>query len=359
MAVQTTRDVYAALVKGSTWGTEADVISGGVNLFASAITLNAVWQEAASRDFGQGGKLTDMRRLALDVSGTITCDTTYGQGWLTLFAGFMGTESSPAEQTASQTDYLVNIDLADSNFGLYYTLAYSIESDRTISLYSLKVTGVTFNWGVNSQGSVSFTFIADRAVEGSANTVAEIVALTDYTYEEATLGGANHYFRIDSYSVGSALTNSDDKTITAISFGLQRSMSPRFGLRGASTRYTMEPIDQLTRGTLTVTMTELDNATYDMLTDWTTPSKKMAEFFIDGDQIGSGVNSSLKFQFPYLQVNGALPTHHDVPNNSTLRNPSITYHMLKAPAAPSGMTGVTDLMRLAEIHRTRSTKWGT
>lgn len=356
MAVQTTRDVIAGLKKGSTWGTEGDVTSAGINLFASNITLNAVWGEALSRDFGQTGKLTDVRRLALNVSGSITCDLTYGQGWLALFAGVMGTESSPSEQTVSQTDYLVNHDVADTNYGLFWTLGYSIESDRSISLYSMKITSASFQMAPNSQGSVTFQFIADRAVEGSANTVAELIALTDYTYEEATMGGANHYFRIDTYASGT-LTNADDKTITGISFEISRSMSPIFGLRGANTRYAMEPIDFTTRGTLTVTHSELDNATYDMLTQWTTPSKLMAELFIDGDQIGSGVNSSLKFQWPYLQVTGALPTHHDVPNNGTIRNPSITYHMLKAPSAPAGMSGVTDLMRLAEIHRTRSTKW--
>lgn len=358
MAVQTTRDAIIGLKKGGTWGTEGDVTSSGIFLYASSITLNANWQEALSRDVGQGGKLSDVRRMALDCSGTITCDTTYGQAWLALLAGFAGTESSPAEQTPTQTDYLTTFDIADSNYGLYWTLGYSIESDRTVSLYSVKITGVTFNnFGVNQQGSVSFTFIADRAVEGSANTVSEIAALTKYTYEMATLGGTNHYFRIGSYSTTTALTNGDDKTITALSINLQRQMGPRFGLRGASTAYTMEPIDQTIRGTMTVTMTELDNSTYDMLTQWSTISALMAEFFVDGDQIGSGVNSSLKFQFPYLKVTGSFPTHHDIPNNSTLRTPSITYHLLKAPAAPSGMSGVTDLMRLTSINRTRSTKW--
>lgn len=357
MSVQTTRDVYAGLKKGGTWGTEGDVTSAGINLFASSITLNAEFQEALARDFGQGGKLTDVRRLAFNVSGSITCDLTYGQGWLALFQGVMGTESSPTETTASQGDYLVNHDVADTNYGLFWTLGYSIESDRTISIYSMKIMSAKFDISPNSQGSVTFQFIADQAVEGSSNTVPELQALTRYTYEMATLGGANHYFRINTYSTVTPLSGTHNKAITNISFEISRSMNPLWALRGSATRYCIEPLDFTTRGTLTVTHSELDNATYDMLTHWSGLGGYMAEFFIDGDQIGSGVNSSLKFQFPYLKPTGKLPTHHDVPNNSTIRNPSLTYHMLKAAAAPNGMTGVTDLMRLAEIHRVRSTKW--
>lgn len=358
MAIISTNDVVAGLKKGATWGTEPDMTSGGINLYASNITVNAAFGDFLARDFGQGGKRTNNARLALNASVSITCDVTYGQAWLALFAGVAGTESSPSEQTGSQTDYLTTHDIADSIFGLFWNLAYSIETDRTIAIYSMKVTSFSYQQGVNNAGSITFNCIADRVVEGSQNTVAEITALTDYAYETATMGGTNHYFRIDSYSVGTALTSGDDKTITNIAFSLSRPMQPRFGLRGANTAYTLEPVQVgPIEATLTVTMSELDNATYDMLTQWSTPGFLMAEYFIDGSQIGTGVNRSLKWQFPYLKVTGQFPAGHDVPNNATLLNPSITYHMLKAPAAPSGMSGVTDLVRLTSIGPTRSTKW--
>jgi hypothetical protein len=48
-----------------------------------------------------------------------------------------------------------------------------------------------------------------------------------------------------------------------------------------------------------------------------------------------------------------------VASNNGLFTPSITFDCLKAPAAPSGMTGVTDLFRMVAVGGVRSSKWGT
>lgn len=357
MSVITYNDVIAGIVKGTTWGSEGDVTSGGINLYASSISLGGGFADFLSRDFGQGGKRTNNARLAHDCNVAITCDNTYGQGWLALFAGFMGTESSPAEQTASQADYLVTIDMADAPT-IYWTLGFSIESDRTISIYSMKVQSISFAQDINGAGSWTFNCMADTIREGSANTVAEIAALTDYTYETCIMGGTNHYFRIDAYSAGTALTNADDKTILGVTMNITRPMQPKRGLRGANTPYTLQPLQiGPIDATLEVKFNELNNASWDILGDYLSPSFKMAELFMDGSVIGTTVNRSLKFQFPYLKIKGAIPSGHDVKSNNGMNEPIVVYDMLKAPAAPSGMSGVTDLLRLTSIGPTRSTKW--
>lgn len=357
MAEITTNQVVAGLKKGSTFGTEGDITSAGIYLYASRITVNGGFGDFRPRDVGLAGKKTSIARLAFNATVQVVCDLTYGQGWLALFAGLMGTESTPTEITGGQTDYSINIDLADTA-DIYWTLGYSIEDDRTISIYSLKINSATIQLDINSPGTVTFSGIADRVVEGSANTVAEISALTKYAYESVTLGGANHYFRIDAYSAGTALTNADDKTIQGVTISLSRPYQPRFGLRAANTPYTMNPL-QLgdIQGALTVRHVGLDNATYDMLTQYTAKSALMAEFFYDGAQIGSGVNSSNKWQFPLLNPMGQFPRGHDLAGNNQYFNTEITYEMLKTTAAPAGMSGVTDYLRLVDIHRTRSTKW--
>lgn len=357
MATITYTDVVAGLKKGSTWGTEGDITSAGINLYASSITLSGGYADFQSRDFGQGGKRTNNARLQMDANVAITCDLTYGQGWLALFQGVMGTESSPAEQTASQGDYLVNHDLADSNYGLYWTMGFSIESDRTISIYSMKVISATFNININSPATVTFNCIADHFREGSANTVSEITALTDYAYESVVLGNTNHYFRLDTYA-NAPLTSADNKQILGVDIAISRPSQPIRGLRGANTPYSLEPKQLgVIDGTLTVRFNELDNATWDILTEWSIPVFNMAELFIDGSVIGTTVNRSLKFQFPYLKVKGAFPAGHSPESNNGLFQPVISFDMLKASSAPSGMSGVTDLLRLAEIHPVRSTKW--
>lgn len=358
MSVITTNNVVAGLKKASTWGTEGDITSSGINLYASTIAISGGFADFLPRDFGQSGKRSNNARLQADFNVTITCDWTYGQAHLALLASVMGTESSPSETTGGEADYSTNHDVADSTTGIYWTLVYNIETDRVIAIPALKVTGFTLTQAINGAGTITFQCVADRVIESSANTVAEITALTDYGYETAVLGGTNHYFRIDSYSTVSALTNADDKTITSYTLSISRPHQPIRGLRGADTGYTKEPLQVgPIDATLSVTMSELDNASYDILAEFFTPAFKQAELFIDGSAIGAGVNRSFKWQFPYLKFTGAFPAGHDIPNNASLLQPVATYHLLKAPAAPSGMAGVTDLARLVSIGPTRSTKW--
>lgn len=362
MSEITTKDVVAGLKKGATWGTEGDITSGGINLFASAITMGGGFADIVRSDFGGGGKRTNNARGAADFTVSITCDLTYGQAWLALLAGLMGTESSPVEQTGSQADYLGYYDMADSNNGIFWTLCYNIETDRVVSFPSLKPISCVINLNNNQKDSVTFQCIADTIIESSQNTVAEVTALTDYEYELATATtSANQYFRLDSYSASVALTNADDKAIISASISLSRPTPPRpRGLRAALTPYTLEPLQVGDlEGVLTLTHSTLDNASgsIDMFGQWTTPTFLMAEYFRDGSLIGSTVKRSLKFQMPYLKVKGAVPGGHDVANSASYFTPSISYDMLKAPAAPSGMSGVTDLLRVTSIGPTRSTKW--
>lgn len=360
MSAITTFQVVAGLKKGTTWGTEADITSGGINLYASSITLGGGFADIIRSDFGSSGKRSNNARGAADFTIGINCNLSYGQGWLALFSGLMGTESTPAETTGSQGDYSVTMDLADSASGIFWTLVYSIETDRTIAIPSMKVTSCTLTFANNTLNSVSFQAVGDRVIESSTNTVAEVTALTDYEYELATATtSANQYFRFDTYSASVALTSADDKAILGYTMSLSRPTPPRpRGLRGALTPYTLEPLQVGDiDATLAVNFSELENSSWDLLTEWTTPAFKMAEFFVDGSQIGTGVNRSLKLQFPYLKVKGQLPPGHDVANNSSYFTPSITFDMLKAPTAPSGMTGVTDMVRLTSIQPVRSTKW--
>lgn len=289
---------------------------------------------------------------------SITCELTYGQGWLTLLSGLLGTESTPAETTGSQADYSCNIDMADSTSGLFWTLCYSVETDRVIEIASLKPTSMTLTLDINQPGTVQFQCIADSIAISSTNTVAEIAALTDYPFETCVLGGTNHYFRHDVYSVSTALTSADNKAISGFTLNVNRPLQRRYGLRGALTPYTLEPpqlgpID----ATLTARFTELDDGTWDLFGEWVSPSFKMAEIFFDGSQIAAGVNRSYKLQMPYMKIKGSIPPGHDVQSNNGLFLPSATWDLLRASAAPAGMSGVSDLLRVVPVFPTRSTKW--
>lgn len=354
-----TSEINCGIKKATTWGTEVQVTgSGAVALLPSSLQLNDSFADFLPRDIGQGNFRTSQARLQEDCSFSMSFDTTYASnGCLALLAGFLGTESSPTETTVSQADYTCNMDFASSVYGNFWSLAYSIETDRVRAIPAFKVVSVTYSHAVNGAGAWTFQCMADRSIVSSTTTVGNLQGLTTYTYETATLGGTNHYARMNTAS-GAALSGSNDFTGIGWTLTMTRPHQPLFGLRGANTKYTLEPrqngpIDV----TLKVDFTEVDDATLDMLGQWTNATTLKAEFFYDGSQIGSGINRSMKIQFPKLQATGQGPTGHDWANNNSIMQPSLTYRALKASAAPSGMTGVTNLARFVPVFETRSAKW--
>ena len=350
-----TNQVKAALKK-TTWGVEGDITSGGIFLFASNITVSGGYETVYPRDFGTSGKRTIQRRTRAAFNMTITCESTFGQGWLALLAGLMGTESTPSETTVGQSDYLRTIDLADYP-SVVWTLVYSVETDKTRCIPSLKITSASFAGDAAGVGTWTFQGIGHSFIESSANTVAEIAALSTYTYDQAIVGGGGHYFRYGAYSTGTALNSGNNIPILNVGITLERPLQGQHALQGANSFFVTEPL-QLgdTMGSVTFRLPTLDSSVADLMADWYSAPYKMAEFYYDGTQIGSGTNHSVKIQLPYLQSPGELAGGQDVPGNNQFFNPAINLSMLKASAAPSGMTGVTDYLRVTSTDK-RSTKW--
>lgn len=355
MAVISRENVVAAIKIGAVWGTEV-VVSSGIFLRCSKISVSDSYGDYVPRDIGTAGKYTTQTRLEQKVDVTIECDMTYGQGWIALLASLMGTESTPAEQTVGQGDYLSNIDLADTS-SLFWSLAFNIETDRVMSIPSLMVQSVTIPFAPNSGSTVSFQCIADTRIISVTSTVANINAATAYNYEAATLGGTNHYVRVNAAG-GAGLAAGDNKTVLSGSMTLSRPLERLYGVRGASTRYTMQPFQSgMIDARLRLKFSELDDATYDIWGDYLSQVQRKAEVMIDGSIIGSTINRSLKFQMPLLISMPQAPSEHDLQSIQGRNQPEIEYRMFKAAAAPTGMAGVTDYLRVAEIHPTRSTKW--
>lgn len=357
MATISSEKVIAGFKKATTFGTEVAITSGKY-LYCSQISISGGDEDFFPRDTGLDSFRTNIARLARNVNVTITCDLTYSQAWLGLVSGCLGTESTPSETTGSQGDYSETIDPATSTAGIFYTFCYNIETDRVIAIPSLKITGFTIEQAINGAGTVTIQGIADTVLESSTNAYATISGLTQYFYETSTLGGTNHYARFAAASSGS-MSGSDDKTILSYSWSFNRPHQTRFGLRGANTRYTMEPLQVgPVESTLTIRMSELDNASFDLWGTWVAGTVLKGEIFVDGTAIGSGVNRSYKFQFPRLIPRGQIPSGHDVANNASLFQPEITFECAKATSAPTGMSGVTTVGRITAVHLS-SSKWGT
>lgn len=362
MARISTPEVDIAIGNGTTWGTAADLTASnkGFLIHASQFSVSDTFGQYEPRDIGFDLFVDTVVRLERSVQVNITCDLAYDEMWLQILANFLGSDtSSPAEQTASQGDYLHNLDWTSSNSGKFQTLVWKVEDDYVLEIPSVKWQSITITSTANGVGTFSATGIGDRVVDNASvsNTVSEINALSyaSSQFRAAPLGGANHYFRINAQGGGS-LSGSNDMEILQYTMSLNRQLESLRPLRGSNTAYTIEPRQQTpTRGTLSFQLSEINDAQLAGYTEFLAKTEKKAELYIDGDIIGSTLNRSLKFQFPRLSPAASGPDGFGVPNNASNMLPTYTYDIIKASAAPTGMSGVTSF-RLATTS-TRSVRW--
>lgn len=366
MAGIVSNDVVVSFKKISTWGTAVSV-AGGFRLRCSSLSISGGFDEITERDIGAGKKQTDMIRGVENVNVSLTCDYSYGQNWLPIIAGILGTESVPSETTPSQGDYSRNIDLADSTYGASaivpgWTMAWTIE-DATyiVELPSVKFNSFVVNMPINAVPTITFSGVADRVLmTGYTNSYATVtgVSAPAWDYELAVFGGGeavNHYLRMNDAS-GATLAAGDNIWVENIEISLNRPLAPQHVLQGASSPYIIAPKEiGAIEGTVRVTLGESKEGTYAYAYKWANATDSKGAIYTDGDQIASGVKTSLTWIFPKLRPMGSLPGGYDIPNNSSLMKPVLSFKMLKASAAPSGMS-VTDYLRLVSFDR-RSTKW--
>lgn len=363
MAGIVSNDTIVSFKKLTTWGT-AVAVTSGFRLQNASFSPGGQFEEFFSRDTGIGKKRTVQVRGAGTFNLSVTCDLTFGQPYLALAAGLFGTESSPTETTVSQSDYSRTLDIADATYGsslIAWSMCFTNEDAtgaRHVEIPSVKVTNMRVVIPTNGVGTVTFDCVVDNFVHtGWVSSYANVtgVAATS-NYELAIYNGANSYFRMNAQS-GAGLTGTDNKQIEELEFNFSRPVEPQWVSRGSSSQYIIEPkeLGQL-QATLRVRFGEINETNQNLLDMWKNKTTQKAEIFYDGAQIGSGVNTSHKWQFPLLTAKTPFPAGYGWGSNAQLMKPEITFECMKASAAPTGMTGVTDLVRLTTIDR-RSTKW--
>mgnify|MGYP001163372457 CR=1 FL=1 len=350
MAVREFNDVSAAVKNGSTWGTAADLTSGAYKMHFESIAFEQ--SRGTFLSTGNTNNVTDVALLEANASVTITANLAFHNGAIwQLIANCMGTSSTPAEQTASQGDELHVIDVTSSISGKFVTIAWEVETDQVVEIPSLKVTDFTISMNTNQVPTATIKGIASQVLfsgQGTVtNTAAELQALSLPTVEIPALGRTNHYFRLNT-NAGGSLSSTDNKEILTFTWTFTRPLDESRTLRGASTPYSSEPL-QLNNSdqTVAVTFDRVDDANQDPMTDLLNQTTQKAELYLDGNQIGSGLNTYMKFQFPIMKV-------FQVPGYSPTRGQRITagytWRAYQAGSAPTGMTGVTN-SRITLVNR--------
>lgn len=360
MASITLNDVKVALKKGATWGTAADCSSGGMLLRCSKLTASGGFAEFLSRDIGNAKKMSNTVQTTFSGTISVTCDLTYNQALSALVAGVLGTESTAAEGTAGQADYVHTITPSSSIYGIFWTAAWLIEDDRSVELQSVKFNKIRWGASVNDVGSVTIDGVYDKfIVTNPTNTPAKINALVAQSYQSAVFNGANAYFRLSSYGTAAndALTAVHNKSIMSYELAYERPITQRYVMRGANTQYPVEPRDDgMVQGSLNLKFERIDDSLQDPLTEWAAGSSKIAELYYEGDRIGTGLYRSHKLQFPMMKpLPTQIPGGHDVTGNTGLMEPTITYRLLSATAKPAGQNNADYVTVALTDHR--STNW--
>lgn len=355
MASISTLEAKIAIGMGAAWGTARDLTTANVGRILNVTSWDdtAAFGQFDPPDTGFDNFFTGSTNLELKVSVSGGGSFTFDGPWIQVLAAFMGAATaSPAETTAGQGDYPHVLDMTSSLIGRFITASRLIEDDYALESPSIKITSFKIGSSVNGVGTWSFTGLADRQIPTTStptNTAAEIVALAVSTYNPQALGGANHYFRMNNQTAG-ALSNANDLPIMEWNLDLTRPFQERYELRGVNSKFTQEPFQAGQNvGQLSFKLSKIDDSVVDIMPDYFAGTEKKAELFIDGSQIGTGVNRSMKVQFPRLYP--LPPSGLNIPSGNSLMQPTLNYRVLAAAAAPTGMTGVTKYNRFTFINQ--------
>lgn len=353
MATIEVHNATIGIAQGATWDTGVQAVK---KLQVQTLTIDDTTEVRETGNHDVGFWASKIKQGKYNVSGSIVVDCNFGGEWLLLYALMAGTAAAPAEQTPSQSDYLHSITIADTH-RKFFTLAYEAEDDVVCQIASCKIGSVAFSFTENGPLLATFSFIGSSHVNtGAATTNAQLNALVLTQDEDPTIfNGANNYVRLGNYSTGTALTSTNNVGIISGTITVNRPITPYFAIRGTSTQSTYEPYSSaLGSAEMQLTFANIDDSVYDPFNKYKNATYQMCEIFLDGAQLGTGLNTSLKFQLPYLMPVGL--TGYGVSGQAVVQQPTLTLRSGIAPAAAAGMSGFTKAIRLQTIDK-RSTAY--
>lgn len=343
MAITESNAKRAAIRAGATWGTAValDSSSGGIPLDGE---INWSATQGVSQGVDVNAKaLTHSRRTDLSTSVSISGEATYDGSWPQLLYSVLRTGSyTPTEQNTGEGDYQHVLAKADPTAIPFYTVGLIGDDGDVLEFPSVQFQSLTWSHAVNAAAQVQVEGIADRFVKSGATNAASVFNTTNLTantdYEPVCLGGANHYFRLGK--ADGALSSSDDKIITNYSISLTRNESTNRATRGVNSPYVLQPrqVGRFT-GQLSVTLKDADEE--DVLQEWLDGTIEaaadyyQAEIFVDGSQIGSGDNRSVKWNFPFMAFSAERPTSFNRTYDGNISEVTITFDLMSSGAIGS------------------------
>jgi hypothetical protein len=336
MASITGAQTKAGVKIASTWGTA--VACGAGNSFAGEISPSFNVSELTSRQIGSGAyMLSSATRGSVIPTVSLTADLGYRNNCDILIAQFMGTSGAPTEVNVGEGDYKHVIAFNSTLNPKFVTLAFESSSATTMEFPTAAVQSI----GIATTGVPGY-------LDFTAELLANTVELSSSTNTNASL--ANCTFTegvpelvavdlVDKYQTntesGGAVSSGDQYNITGFNLALSRPQEIIPEIKGGAGNSAPIATD-LFEGTLSVDVKELaDHAYY---TIWSAETARKALIQIEGTQIGGGANKSFSIYLPRMIL--VTEPQYALTDQGT-NTLSMEFRLLKAAAAPTGMTGST------------------
>lgn len=259
-----------------------------------------------------------------------------------LWALTLGTGGTSPTQLSTSTAYTNTFEPATNKSGLYATIVRD-KSLMVAETPGAKFTGFELRSGENGRLEVDFFFIGDtEKSDSSINTSTQVNAIT-----YPTLGYRAFFsdlvMRVNSQS-GGALGSTDAIKITSIKVTFKQPFDTKFV---GGQRVLIELAENaFPEATIEAKLARYDSTSHAYFAAHRDNSRYKADITITGPAIG-GLNTTygLLLQFPHLYIpKGGYRA--SIPGSGQQVEPSVKFDALSTSAAPTGMSGVTKLLRI-------------
>lgn len=342
-----TKAIYKNGLIATAFGTAVAGVAG--DRIRASISPSIQAKELSRNPIGAGllmndnvfvGRITPTIKLDMDLG--------YRNGADQICAQFFSTSTAPAEQTASQLDYLHRFTMNQVANTMYGSLAYEMADANVAEFPSCAVTSITTSFSEASE-IVKFqadllgnAFVTNSVINTNA-TIASATALDT----ECTIVNFEDRFWIGASS-GGALSGSNALSIMSYTRTLTRPQKIS-GLIKGSTGNPAPLVDEVATGTLSVTLESLADLTY--FSAWTAETVYKCRMNIEGTQIGTGVNKAWNEFTPYMKMVQA-PVYNIT--DSGFNSVTLNFVILQGTANPTGMNSALPYL---EVINSRATNY--
>ena len=317
----------------TTWGTA--VACGTANRFVAEVTPNFNVNELTSRTIGSGAyMLSSATRGNFIPTVSVVGDMGYRNNCDVIIAQLWGTSGTPSEVTASQGDYKHTITMNTTLNAKYLTLAYEDASATTMEFSTCACRSIGLKT-TSVPGYLEFSaeLLANTATLSSSTNTNATLANCTFTEGTAELTACDFsdLYRQNTSSGGS-LSGSDQYNITGFDFSFNRPQDIVPEIKGASGN--AAPVSSgYWDGTFNVTVKEL--ADHAMYTLWSAETAYKAYVDVQGTQIASGTNKTVRLYLPKMLLVTEPQYNLTSAGTNTL---SLSWRLLKASSNPTGMS---------------------